>query len=64
MESIDAFFSMGGYAVFVWPSYLLTGAVLVGLLALSLRSSRTSERTLAKLKNRTRKESEPHAPKT
>ena len=27
----DAFFQMGGYAAFVWPSYLLTLAVLAGL---------------------------------
>ncbi len=25
----DAFFEMGGYAAFVWPSYILTLAVLV-----------------------------------
>ena len=28
--SWDAFVEMGGYAAFVWPSYLLTFAVLVG----------------------------------
>ncbi len=63
MESINAFFTMGGYAVFVWPSYLLTGVVLVGLLALSLKSSRSSERTLASLRNRTRKEADIDASK-
>lgn len=31
----SAFFEMGGYAAFVWPSYALTLAVLAGLAAWS-----------------------------
>ncbi|HZF27256.1 MAG TPA: heme exporter protein CcmD [Steroidobacteraceae bacterium] len=28
--SLSQFFSMGGYAVFVWPAYAITLTVLVG----------------------------------
>jgi len=38
---------MGGYAAFVWPAYALAGAVLVGLLLVSLRQLRRSEADLA-----------------
>jgi heme exporter protein D len=49
MESILAFFEMGGYARFVWPAYGLVGAVTIGLLVVSLRTLRVRERTLAAL---------------
>ncbi len=32
MDSIAEFLRMGGYAAYVWPSYLVAAAVLVGLL--------------------------------
>ncbi len=32
MDSVLAFFDMGGYARFVWPAYGLVGVVTVGLL--------------------------------
>jgi heme exporter protein D len=49
METIQAFFAMGGYAQFVWPAYALAAIVLVGLLAISLRQLRTAEAELAAL---------------
>jgi heme exporter protein D len=56
VDRLQAFLSMGGYGAFVWPSFLVTGAVLAGLLALSLRSLRSRERALSAL------ESEPREP--
>ena len=40
---------MGGYGAFVWPSFVLTVAVLGGLLVASLRSAGARERELAAL---------------
>ena len=40
---------MGGYAVFVWPAYGLTFAVLAGLALHSWRRYRQSLRTLEQL---------------
>ena len=37
MDLIFKFFSMGGYAVFVWPSYLLVAIVLAVLMIISRR---------------------------
>ncbi|WP_142849342.1 heme exporter protein CcmD [Telmatospirillum sp. J64-1] len=49
MEQISAFFEMGGYAGFVWPSYVLTAVVMVALLVLSLREMRSNESQLRAL---------------
>ena len=35
---MESFLHMGGYGVFVWPSFAVSAAVLVGLLVLSLRA--------------------------
>lgn len=51
MSGLLAFFEMGGYGVFVWPSYGLTAFVLVALLVASARARRDSERTLARLRD-------------
>ncbi len=37
---------MGGYALYVWPSFGLTAAVLTGLLVVSLRVLRAREAAL------------------
>ena len=37
---MDQFLAMGGYAAFVWPSYVLSVTVLAGLAAWSLWASR------------------------
>jgi len=49
MSGIGAFFSMGGYAAFVWPAFAVAAAVLIGLLAQSLASYRRRQRELARL---------------
>jgi heme exporter protein D len=40
MNGLASFLAMGGYAVFVWPSYILTLVVLVILAFASFRASR------------------------
>ena len=49
MTNIGVFLAMGGYAVFVWPAYGLTLAVLGGLALHSWRRYRRSVRTLEQL---------------
>jgi heme exporter protein D len=49
MEKVRAFFDMGGYAAFVWPSLGLTVAVMAGLLIATLRQLRRRQRRLAEL---------------
>jgi heme exporter protein D len=49
MEKVTAFFQMGGYAAFVWPSLGLTVAVMAGLLIATLRQLRIRQRRLAEL---------------
>ena len=49
MLEITAFFDMGGYAAFVWPSLGLTAAVMAGLLVATLRQLRSRQRRLAEL---------------
>jgi heme exporter protein D len=44
-----AFLSMGGYAVFVWPSFGITALVLLGLAVLSVRRARANEAALKAL---------------
>lgn len=46
------FLAMGGYAGFVWPAYLLTAAVLVGLLWTSLGGLRSAQRRLDRMERR------------
>jgi heme exporter protein D len=40
------FLSMGGYAAFVWPSYLLAAAIMAGLWLASRRALRLREAEL------------------
>ncbi|MPZ09626.1 MAG: heme exporter protein CcmD [Kiloniellaceae bacterium] len=67
MEKVTAFFQMGGYAAFVWPSLGLTVAVMSGLLIATLRQLRGRQRRLAELEaagaqRRRRAASPPAAP--
>lgn len=48
---MSEFLAMGGYAAFVWPSYLIAGIVMLGLLIVSLRTWRDSRSTLEKLQD-------------
>lgn len=52
MEEITAFFEMGGYAAFVWPSLALTVVIMAGLLIVTLRQLRSRQRRLAELEAR------------
>lgn len=46
MDKLSAFFAMGGYAGYVWPTYILAVLVMAALLAVSIRSARSNERDL------------------
>jgi heme exporter protein D len=46
MDAVREFFAMGGYAVYVWPSYGLTAVVLLALLIGSWRGLRARQRQL------------------
>ena len=43
---MNDYFTMGGYAAFVWPAFALSFGVLAALLALSVKSLRASEKAL------------------
>ena len=49
MSAVGAYFAMGGYAVYVWPAYALSAAVLGGLALFSWRAYRDSVRSLERL---------------
>jgi heme exporter protein D len=49
MSSLSSFLEMGGYGGFVWPAFGLTTAVLLALLADSLRRLKSGQRALARL---------------
>ena len=41
---------MGGYALYVWPAYLIAAGILVALLGLSIRDLLRNEKTLRELR--------------
>ena len=49
MEQITTFFSMGGYAPFIWPSFGISALVLLALLGQTLRALRSAEAELSSL---------------
>ena len=49
MDQAQTFLAMGGYGGFVWPAFVLTAAVLVGLLVTTLRRLRALEGDLQRL---------------
>ena len=49
MDKIATFLAMGGYAVYVWPAFLITAVVMLGLVLETLRSLRRREAALAEL---------------
>lgn len=51
MNSLDAFFAMGGYAAYVWPAYGLAALVMLALVFATLRRLRRSERELKALQD-------------
>ena len=49
MSGLNEFLAMGGYGAFVWPSFGLTAAVLVGLWLQSARALKQAEAALAEM---------------
>lgn len=49
MNSWHEFLEMGGYAGFVWPSYIAVALVLIVLMYLSIRSLKAAEADLQSL---------------
>ena len=45
--SLIEFLNMGGYAIFVWPAYLITAAVLIANLLLPRIRHRRQRKSLA-----------------
>ena len=61
------FFSMGGYAAYVWPAYGIAAVILVAMLIVSLRGLRRHEallKTLETNRPRQRRERNPRANST
>lgn len=50
MDALWDFLDMGGYALWVWSSYGVVTALLVGLVANTVRASRKARRSLDALK--------------
>lgn len=50
MDGLAEFFSMGGYASYIWPAYIIAGVIMVGVLATSVRDLRRNEGTLESLR--------------
>lgn len=49
--SMAAFFAMGGYAAFVWPSYGVSAAALVAAVVLTLSAYRRARSALSLLED-------------
>ena len=49
MDSINEFLDMGGYAAFVWPSYLIVAGVMAALWLASRRRLKQTAEDLARL---------------
>jgi heme exporter protein D len=52
-SAVAAYLAMGGYAVYVWPAYALTAAVLGGLSLYSWWRYRDSRKSLDRIEQRT-----------
>ena len=46
---MQEFFDMGGYAAFIWPCFIVSAVLLVGLLVVSRRQLNTTQATLTAL---------------
>lgn len=49
MQGLNHFLAMGGYAEFVWPAYVVSLLVLVGLAFASVRAARARRHMLSLL---------------
>ena len=62
MERLEAYFAMGGYAAYVWPTLIVAAAVMVGQVVVSLRTLRRREAALAQLEAGARRRRQPGVP--
>ena len=44
-----SFLAMGGYAVFVWPAYAVTFAVLIGAVVVSVKARAKARKSIRQL---------------
>jgi len=51
MEKLTEVLAMGGYATYVWPSFIIAAITMIAMVATSMRSLRKAQRTLAELQN-------------
>lgn len=58
MTDLSSFMGMGGYAAFVWPSYIVAALVLAAVVVLSVAKARRTEAELD-LIQQTRRASRP-----
>ena len=49
MQAIRDFLDMGGYAAFVWPSFIVCAVLMVGLVVLSRHRQRRTAGRLAEV---------------
>lgn len=49
MQSISEFFSMGGYAGFIWSAYGAAALILIGLVLMSVKELRARQAEVARL---------------
>jgi len=49
VQAIQNFIDMGGYGAFVWPSYIVSALVLIGMLGFSVRQLRANAAEMARL---------------
>lgn len=49
MSNWDEFFAMGGYGIYVWPSFVIVAVVMVGLALQSWFDLRTQKKLIAEL---------------
>jgi heme exporter protein CcmD len=59
LQALKPLLAMGGYGLFVWSAFLLTGFVLAALLVISYRSLRNRQATLAELRQQFDPEGKP-----
>jgi len=52
MEKLTTILAMGGFAAFVWPSYLIAALIMIILTISSLRSLKRNQKILTSLKER------------
>ena len=48
MDSIAEWLQMGGYALYIWPSYGIAALVLAAMIIFSIRSLKIANNTLAR----------------